>query len=44
MGTISSAPMPLSYRDIAGVGVAKFLDVITPEEAASLVGHCINVT
>ena len=28
---------PFSYSDIAGAGLAKFLDNITPEEAASLV-------
>ena len=28
---------PFSYSDMAGAGLAKFLDDITPEEAASLV-------
>lgn len=38
-----SAPMPISYSDIAGVGVAKFLDYISPEEAASLVSTIFNI-
>ena len=35
----NSAPVPFSYSDIAGVGVAKFLDHISTEEAASLVSQ-----
>ena len=31
--------MPLMYSDIAGLGVAKFLDVISAEEAGSLVSQ-----
>ena len=30
---------PFSYSDIAGAGLAKFLDNITPEEAANLVSQ-----
>ena len=33
---------PFSYSDIAGAGLAKFLDNITPEEAASLVSESVK--
>lgn len=33
---------PFSYSDIAGAGLAKFLDNITPEEAASLVSEFVK--
>ena len=33
---------PFSYSDIAGAGLAKFLDNITPEEAASLVSQYLK--